>query len=160
MTYVIEGFYPELENLNYVRTFKDLKLRYDQHKDKPLDNQGNRSRISSDGSNSCGNTPALYRTRTSSDRYRSSQALNNNNQDRLDFDKEDDTWIQEDDNEIEARIDNSPNSAAVGGFMLASSFSSSSFKFEYFLPYVPSKLGNISSNHSFHISLIHSRSLL
>ena len=48
MTYVIEGFYGELEKFNYVRTFKDLKLRYDQHKEKPME-QANRSRLSSDG---------------------------------------------------------------------------------------------------------------
>lgn len=48
MTYVIENFYNELENFNYVRTFKDLKLRYDQHKEKPIE-QVNRSRLSSDG---------------------------------------------------------------------------------------------------------------
>ena len=45
MTYVIETFYAELENFNYVRTFKDLKLRYDQHKEK-LNDPLNRSRLS------------------------------------------------------------------------------------------------------------------
>ena len=47
MTYVIENFYSELENFTYVRTFKDLKLRYDQHKEK-LNDPLNRSRMSND----------------------------------------------------------------------------------------------------------------
>ena len=47
MTYVIENFYSELENFTYVRTFKDLKLRYDQHKEKLNDPLG-RTRISTD----------------------------------------------------------------------------------------------------------------
>jgi len=48
MNYVIETFYVDLEKLNYVRTFKDLKLRYDQNKEKPA-SQDSRSRLSNDG---------------------------------------------------------------------------------------------------------------
>jgi len=48
MTYVIETFYADLEKFNYVRTFKDLKLRYDQNKEKPA-SQDSRSRLSNDG---------------------------------------------------------------------------------------------------------------
>ncbi len=48
MTYVIETFYDDLEKFNYVRTFKDLKLRYDQNKEKPA-SQDSRSRLSNDG---------------------------------------------------------------------------------------------------------------
>ena len=50
MVYVIENFYNQLENLTYVRTFKDLKLRYDQHKERmnePLTLNSSRSRLSS-----------------------------------------------------------------------------------------------------------------
>lgn len=48
MTYVVENFYHILENINYVRTFKDLKLRYEQHKEK-VNDQFTRSRLNSDG---------------------------------------------------------------------------------------------------------------
>ena len=48
MTYVIENFYKDLEQLNYVKTFKDLKLRYEQLKEKQNDSI-NRSRLSSEG---------------------------------------------------------------------------------------------------------------
>ena len=48
MSYVVENFYSDLEAFTYVRTFKDLKLRYDQHKEKPND-QSNRSRLSAEG---------------------------------------------------------------------------------------------------------------
>ena len=47
MTYVIESFYGDLENFTYVRTFKDLKLRYDQHKEKQSD-PINRARMNND----------------------------------------------------------------------------------------------------------------
>ena len=47
MTYVIESFYVDLENFTYVRTFKDLKLRYDQHKEK-LSDPINRARMNND----------------------------------------------------------------------------------------------------------------
>lgn len=46
MVYVIESFYPRLESLTYVKTFKELKLRYDQHKDRLNDPIG-RTRLSS-----------------------------------------------------------------------------------------------------------------
>lgn len=48
MNYTVESFYPFLESINYVKTFKDLKLRYEQHKER-LNDQFNRSRLSSEG---------------------------------------------------------------------------------------------------------------
>jgi protein phosphatase 4 regulatory subunit 3 len=45
--YIIESFYTDLESLDYVKTFKELKLKYDQYKDKEKLND--RSRISSEG---------------------------------------------------------------------------------------------------------------
>lgn len=47
MTHVVENFYPQLEGLTYVRTFRELKLRYDQHKEK-LNDPLNRSRLGND----------------------------------------------------------------------------------------------------------------
>jgi hypothetical protein len=46
MVYVVENFYPQLETVSYVRTFKDLKLRYEQHKER-LSEPMNRTRLSS-----------------------------------------------------------------------------------------------------------------
>ena len=40
--YFVENFYSDFESISYVRTFRELKLRYDAHRDK-------RERISSDG---------------------------------------------------------------------------------------------------------------
>lgn len=42
---MIESFNKELENINYVKTFKELKLRYDQTKERS--NELNRSKSSS-----------------------------------------------------------------------------------------------------------------
>jgi hypothetical protein len=49
MTYIVENFYTDLENFNYVRTFKDLKMRYDQHKEKLNETASNRLRLNSEG---------------------------------------------------------------------------------------------------------------
>jgi hypothetical protein len=32
--YFVENFYSDFENISYVKTFNDLKLRYDAHRDK------------------------------------------------------------------------------------------------------------------------------
>lgn len=40
MNYVVESFYPFLDSITYVKTFQDLKLRYEQHKDRYSDQYG------------------------------------------------------------------------------------------------------------------------
>ena len=43
MNHVVETYYPYLDSINYVKTFRDLKLRYEQHKERYSD-QYSRSR--------------------------------------------------------------------------------------------------------------------
>lgn len=112
MSYIVENFNSEIEKINYVRTFKDLKLRYEQHKEKLNDQLLSRSRLSSN--DTVGGTPSIYRTRASNDRHR----------DRLDFDKEEDAWIEDDDEDIESRESNQNSISPIG--ILSSSLSSSS----------------------------------
>ena len=47
MIYAVEIFYNDFETITYVKTFKELKLRYDQSKEK-LNESLNKSRISND----------------------------------------------------------------------------------------------------------------
>ena len=37
ITYIIESFYKLLEDVTYVKTFSNLKVRYDQHQDRVKD---------------------------------------------------------------------------------------------------------------------------
>lgn len=88
----METFQNELEKITYVKTFKELKLRYDQSKEKLNDSLSLSKRLSNES------TPALYRTKAPSDRFR-------------DFDKDnEDAWIEEDDtDELENKIE--PNTS-------------------------------------------------
>lgn len=47
MNYVVETFYPFLDSISYVRTFRDLRMRYEHHKDRYSD-QYSRSRLSNE----------------------------------------------------------------------------------------------------------------
>lgn len=38
-SHVVENFGPILDKINYVQTFKALKVRYDQHQDRQKDRQ-------------------------------------------------------------------------------------------------------------------------
>ncbi|CAF0822269.1 unnamed protein product [Brachionus calyciflorus] len=98
IVYIVENFYQDLESINYVKTFRDLKQRYDQHKER-LSDHLSRSRLNSSESTSLSscNTPSFHRTKNSIDRFH----------DRLEFDKEDDAWIEDDDENNEKRSDNS-----------------------------------------------------
>ena len=95
----METYSKDFENINYVKTFKELKLRYDQSKDRLT--ELNRSRSSSEN-----NTPSLFRA-TSNDRFKP---------ERIDFDKDEDSWIEEDDDEIDSKIEASAHNLAHNSF--------------------------------------------
>lgn len=91
LNYVVETFMKDnLENITYVKTFKELKLRYEQSKEK-LNDSLSRTMLSNEG------TPAIFRTRASSDRFRPEP---------IDFDRDEDAWIEEDEEEAEANNSN------------------------------------------------------
>lgn len=127
MVYVVENFSEKLESITYVKTFRDLKTRYEQHKEKL--NELSRTRL-----NSSETTPSISRTRY--DRYH----------DRLEFDKDEDAWIEEDDDELKENKSDSVN------FQINSSSSSNSNdetnenNFESYLEMKKSKNINLDEN--------------
>jgi len=79
MNYVVENFNVQLENINYVRTFKELKLRYDQHQEK-LNDPAYRTRLEVNNTNA-----SLF-----NNRFRTS-----------DYDRDEEAWIEDDFDEDE-----------------------------------------------------------
>lgn len=97
--YFVENFYSDFESISYVRTFRELKLRYDAHRDK-------RERISSDGSvpcslpapfsSCCSSSPTSSTTRFHDNRFLSFDRLR---KDERDLDVDEENWFNEDTDE-------------------------------------------------------------
>lgn len=127
MVYVVENFNEKLDAITYVKTFRDLKTRYDQHKDKL--NELSRTRL-----NSSETTPSISRTR--SDRY----------QDRLEFDKDEDAWIEDDDDELKENKNENLNPQINSSSSSNSNDESNENNFESYLDMKKSKCINLDEN--------------
>nr|CAD7398827.1 unnamed protein product [Timema cristinae] len=79
-THVVENFGKVLDEVEYVQTFKALKMRYDQHQDKIKD----RDRTTLDSDVFCGSVPSILRN----SRYR---------RDQRQLEEEEEMWFNEDD---------------------------------------------------------------